>query len=297
MVGFTWNGAPYFYIRNTQGDVVGIYDVDGAIKAWYTYDAWGKILDIWQADGYTVGELNPIRYRGYYYDTETDYYYCQSRYYNPEWCRWISADALMDTKIGILGTNMYAYCNNDPINLVDPSGMNPMSKQLAEAFDLVLRLTPIILVQKLIFGRSNSAITEDLMNNIDMFEGDRQGLFDFWSKASEVATDMLSTEDFSINYWWGTEHYLSHETVNKIKSVGKFTKWGATIGGGIAGLFSGAGLVIAGFVLSGEQDIFLDALDEHDQGRGAVVGIRNALGLAGPLPFLIPGLGIYVGGR
>ena len=118
MVGFTWNGVPFFYLRNSQGDVVGVYDVDGAIKAWYTYDAWGNVLT-------AVGELaevNPIRYRGYYHDTETGYYYCQSRYYNPEWCRWINADVLMDTSVGILGTNMYAYCNNDPVNYSDSTG-------------------------------------------------------------------------------------------------------------------------------------------------------------------------------
>ena len=63
-----------------------------------------------------------IRYRGYYYDKETGYYYCQSRYYNPVWCRWISSDALFDTGTGILGTNMYAYCRNDPMNLLDPTG-------------------------------------------------------------------------------------------------------------------------------------------------------------------------------
>ena len=101
-----------------QNDVVAIYDVDGAIKAWYTYDAWGNVLT---ATG-DLAELNPIRYRGYYYDNETGYYYCQSRYYNPEWCRWISADAYMDTEDGILGTNMYAYCHNDPVNFNDPSG-------------------------------------------------------------------------------------------------------------------------------------------------------------------------------
>ena len=122
MLGFTLNGVPYFYQRNMQNDVVAIYNTAGEVVARYSYDAWGNILDIWQADGYTVGEVNPIRYRGYYYDNETDYYYCQSRYYNPEWCRWISADVYMDTQDGILGTNMYAYCQNDPVNMVDPSG-------------------------------------------------------------------------------------------------------------------------------------------------------------------------------
>ena len=111
MLGFTLtngiNVSSYFYLRNVQGDVVGIYDTSGAIVAKYEYDAWGNQLTT-QVEG-SIGELNPIRYRGYYYDNETDYYYCQSRYYNPEWCRWISADVIMDTEDGILGTNMYAY--------------------------------------------------------------------------------------------------------------------------------------------------------------------------------------------
>jgi RHS repeat-associated protein len=120
MLGFTLNGTPYFYIRNLQGDVVGIYDASGTVVATYEYDAWGNQLTP-QLPG-SIGDLNPIRYRGYYYDTETEFYYCQSRYYNPVWCRWISADVYMDTQDGILGTNMYAYCQNDCVNRYDPSG-------------------------------------------------------------------------------------------------------------------------------------------------------------------------------
>jgi RHS repeat-associated protein len=71
---------------------------------------------------YSIAEINPIRYRGYYRDAETEYYYCQSRYYNPEWRRWISADIFFDTGMGVLGTNMYAYCNNNPVMYVDPTG-------------------------------------------------------------------------------------------------------------------------------------------------------------------------------
>ena len=123
MLGFSLNGTPYFYIRNLQSDVVGIYDAAGQVVAEYTYDAWGNQLTA-QVPG-SVGDINPIRYRGYYYDTETGYYYCLSRYYNPEWRRWISADVYMDTEDGILSTNMYAYCQNDPVNLVDPSGNKP----------------------------------------------------------------------------------------------------------------------------------------------------------------------------
>jgi RHS repeat-associated protein len=111
----------YFYVRNLQGDITAIYDDVGSIVATYEYDAWGNITSIFGAMAF----INPIRYRGYYYDNETGFYYCQSRYYNPEWCRWISADVLLDTEVGILGTNVYAYCNNNPVMLVDPSGFSP----------------------------------------------------------------------------------------------------------------------------------------------------------------------------
>ena len=120
MIGFSHNGDSYFYIRNLQGDVVGIYDAAGAVVATYEYDAWGNQLTA-QALG-SVGDLNPIRYRGYYYDTETGFYYCQSRYYNPQWYRWISGDTFCDTGTSMLGTNMYAYCDNDPANKYDPAG-------------------------------------------------------------------------------------------------------------------------------------------------------------------------------
>ena len=119
-LGFTLNGDMYFYIRNLQGDVVGIYDIDGIVVASYAYDAWGNILSGGDSG---VGAINPIRYRGYYWDAETGFYYCQTRYYNPEWRRWISADLLCDTNTGVLGTNMYAYCNNNPVMYADPSGM------------------------------------------------------------------------------------------------------------------------------------------------------------------------------
>jgi RHS repeat-associated protein len=131
MIGFSLNGTPYFYLRNLQGDVVGIYDLDGNIVVRYEYDAWGNILSITGSGATTVGKVNPIRYRGYYYDTETGLYYCQSRYYNPEWCRFISADVLMDTGDGVLGTNMYAYCQGNPVSYSDPSGMS-LSSNLSE---------------------------------------------------------------------------------------------------------------------------------------------------------------------
>lgn len=115
----------YFYIKNLQGDIVAITDVDGNIVAEYTYDAWGSLISIKDAndidrtnDTDFLGYINPFRYRGYYYDGEIGLYYLQSRYYNPAWGRFINADA--DRYID--GTGLFVYCENNPIILFDESG-------------------------------------------------------------------------------------------------------------------------------------------------------------------------------
>ena len=108
----------YYYVLNLQGDVVKLIQANGHVVAHYTYDAWGKILD----SGGNLAEVNPLRYRGYYYDNETGFYYLQSRYYDPANRRFISADVYASTGQGFVGTNMFAYCNNKPIINSDPSG-------------------------------------------------------------------------------------------------------------------------------------------------------------------------------
>ena len=112
----------YYYILNLQGDVVKLIGTDGSIAASYTYDAWGNIL----LSSGTMAEKNPLRYRGYYYDSETGYYYLQSRYYDPATRRFLNADSLASTGQGFVGTNMFAYCNNNPVMGYDPSGCRPI---------------------------------------------------------------------------------------------------------------------------------------------------------------------------
>ncbi len=98
--------------------MLGIIDSGGNVKAAYRYNAWGEILC---ATG-ELAELNPLRYRGYYYDSETGLYYVSSRYYDPEICRWINADGFASTGQGFVGCNMFAYCLNNPVNLIDRTG-------------------------------------------------------------------------------------------------------------------------------------------------------------------------------
>ena len=134
-IGFTYDSGMYFYLYNLQGDVTAVMDASGDIAAQYTYDAWGNVLS---AAG-SMASINPIRYRGYYYDTETGYYCLQSRYYAPEWSRFLNADRLLIAGDALTAANMYAYCNNNPVMYTDHTGELALLKRLVSAVVNVLK--------------------------------------------------------------------------------------------------------------------------------------------------------------
>jgi RHS repeat-associated protein len=118
----TYNGTNYYYVTNLQGDVVAILNEEGTAVVTYTYDAWGKILTTGGEMADTLGAVNPLRYRGYVYDQETQLYYLQSRYYDPNIGRFINADAFASTGQGFTGNNIFAYCGCNPVVRVDSNG-------------------------------------------------------------------------------------------------------------------------------------------------------------------------------
>ena len=129
IIGFTIGNQKYLYRKNLQGDIIELYQEGLSTPvAKYWYDAWGN-HKVCNPDGSIntslsfIGNINPFRYRGYYYDVETGLFWCNSRYYNPEWGRWISPDSIeyLDPS-SINGLNLYAYCGNDPVNNLDPNG-------------------------------------------------------------------------------------------------------------------------------------------------------------------------------
>ena len=120
------NFNTYYYLRNAQNDIVKIIDSTGSAVVEYVYDSWGKIVASTGTLETTLGRQQPFRYRGYVYDTETGFYYLQSRYYDPSTCRFISADVLLSTGQGVIGHNSFAYCLNDPVDLLDESGLLPI---------------------------------------------------------------------------------------------------------------------------------------------------------------------------
>ena len=146
VIGFTRtaNGADteYFYVKNLQGDILKVITATGTEAATYTYDAWGKLLT---STG-DLADINPLRYRGYFYDTETSLYYLKSRYYNPEVGRFINPDVFATTDVdGVLSANMFAYCENNPVINEDPTG--------------AIALTTLILIGSAVFGVATALYT------------------------------------------------------------------------------------------------------------------------------------------
>ena len=127
VVAVNYNGNYYYYLRNAQNDIVKLIDKTGATVVEYTYDSWGKLLSTSGSLASTLGKNNPFRYRGYVFDEETGFYYVSSRYYDPEIGRWISPEPNVyngefDEGAGLIGYNVYAYCANNPVNNLDPTG-------------------------------------------------------------------------------------------------------------------------------------------------------------------------------
>ena len=121
----------YYFTKNIEGDILELRSSANTLVARYIYDGWGKLLEVRDASGNAItssthiANLNSLRYRGYFYDTETKLYYLQSRYYDPQVQRFISPDVYISTGGGIIGHNMFAYCNNIPVNSYDFDGEQP----------------------------------------------------------------------------------------------------------------------------------------------------------------------------
>ncbi len=130
IIGMTYRNNPYFFIKNHMGDVIGMVTQDGTWVRSYYYDAWGNDIgttanmDL-NVNVSTAATVNPFRYRGYYYDEQSKMYYLQSRYYRPDTFRFLNADLpefAKGLKNEYAGTNLFAYCHNDPVNYTDYEG-------------------------------------------------------------------------------------------------------------------------------------------------------------------------------
>ena len=148
VIGLKYGENTYFYRRDCQGNIIAILDSVGNVVVEYKYDAWGNHeAEVASEDYVTLAEINPFRYRGYYYDSETDLYFLQTRYYDPVVGRFISRDSIeyADPEI-ICGLNLYAYCGNNPVMGYDPEGNIDWSKIFGWVATAVLAVVGVGLI-------------------------------------------------------------------------------------------------------------------------------------------------------
>ena len=162
--GFMIEEKSFAFVRNLQGDTIAVVDNNGTIIIEYSYDPWGNIEyhlneDVTEEDALIFTALCPLTYRGYCYDTETGLYYLQSRYYNPEWGRFINCDdthILLATQGETHNANLFAYCNNNPVNRVDEKGFNSRAqtshKITINYYDSTLGHTDIEVADNVVFS-------------------------------------------------------------------------------------------------------------------------------------------------
>lgn len=124
IIGFTYNNIKYLYLKNLQKDVIGIVDNNNNVMVKYYYNAYGQIVNVVDTSGINLSTINPFRYRSYYQDDETGWYYLNSRYYDSKCHRFITMDDIdyLGDSESVLSYNLYSYCENNPVNNIDLDG-------------------------------------------------------------------------------------------------------------------------------------------------------------------------------
>lgn len=138
IIGFTYNGNKYLYLKNLQNDVIGIVDSNNNLVVKYYYDAYGRIIKTNDTSGINLSTINPFRYRSYYHDNETGWYYLNSRYYNPLANRFVTMDQIeyLGASGNVLSFNLYSYCENNPVTYSDNLGTSIISNLFSRIINI-----------------------------------------------------------------------------------------------------------------------------------------------------------------
>ena len=212
----------FFFEKNLQGDIIAVYNSTGTKIGSYTYDAWGN--HTYSTTSGTTGlerkivtTYNPFRYRGYFYDVETQWYYLQSRYYNPNWGRFISADGYVSTGTGLLGYNMYVYCNNNPVMYLDYSGESFLGFLLLTT----LFVAPTVILMSTVLGGeeysesySNELYNSDRHKPDDVFT-ERGLAYDVTVESNSIAASIEAEVSLhEVSYTW--EYFEAEVSTAKV---------------------------------------------------------------------------------
>ena len=162
IIGFVYNGDAYYYLKDIQGNILSVVDNTGAILVQYEYDAFGNLISIEYDDQDQIATFialkNPYTYRGYRFDSEINMYYLNSRYYSPEMSRFISSDGLLGEIGDIQSKNMYSYCEQDPVNSIDPMGYKGIGKHWWNKTNFIGIILDVLIITIPLFISINAAL-------------------------------------------------------------------------------------------------------------------------------------------
>ncbi len=227
LVGFKYNGVVYYYRKNVFDDIVGILNSNYEEIVNYKYDSWGAISSIVDNSGINLGTINPFRYRSYYYDEETKLYYINSRYYNPEWGRFVNGDMYISTGQGSNGCNMFNYCGNNHINRFENgnSWISSIGKCIKKAAKKAKKATVGA------YNAGKKAVNNAIKKINDTYENVKRQVKKFakevekkWNSAKEWVEERFVFE-------WGTG-VGAKINLNEVVEVGVSSTFGSTYNNG-----------------------------------------------------------------
>ena len=273
MLGFRLDGAEYYYVRDYSGDVTGLINARGELIGSYLYDPWGVLLETYlntfeeetsewtdadRAEYMRVLNLNPIRYKSYYYDTETGFYYLQSRYYDPITTRFINADGVV-SGIGndVRGYNMFVYCMNNPINMEDSNGNWPKWIKTAVKWVSKKVVKPTVKTVQKVLGKVNLTYSKGVnySGTPGAFNFNFQGGISVDTKGN-VAIQVTNGTGFTTGSFGGS--VTRYESITCAPSIDKLEGLGYQIGGSY-------GALIYGVPVSSGGDVNIIPDDELDK--------------------------------
>ena len=219
VIGFNYNGTDYYYRKNLQGDIIAILNTSGTKVVEYTYNAWGEVLGVTGSLANTIGKINPFRYRGYYYDTETGLYYLQSRYYDPVVGRFLNADEIMNTIMNDFAKvliNLNSYCLNNPVNFIDLNGTSATLVIAGETISvgtaIALLITGVFIIKYIFDSDFRNGVNSFITS---LFSGAINGI----KYLSNVLSDIIEAARKARNYRGYEEHHIVDQTDSRALST------------------------------------------------------------------------------
>ena len=202
--GFSYNGADYYYGKDSFGVIRYLYNTSGEVVTTYTYDAWGTVLSVTGTLAETVGTVNPVRYKSYYLDSETGWYYLQSRYFDSEMGRFLNADDVkyINETNSIISCNLFSYCLNNPANMHDLYGNIAVSAAIAMSAQSLAKLAVVMILTLYV-------VDDDFRDNVNgMLDAIFATLINGAGYLVNVINDVIKNARRGRKYNWNEVHHI-----------------------------------------------------------------------------------------